>query len=157
MRISDVMTKKVYTINHNSTLKECMKSLEKSRINGLVVKKGNKVVGVITKTDIFKAILPRYPENIEEEKNMSDIEYMGERVSRLFEMKVKDMMGSPPITVSSDVPIIRAGSIMLLRRVKQIPVIDEGKLVGIVTLTDIISKALKKLKSRKRTLSQKKI
>jgi len=88
---------------------------------------------------------------------MSDIEYMGERVSRLFEMKVKDMMGSPPITVSSDVPIIRAGSIMLLRRVKQIPVIDEGKLVGIVTLTDIISKALKKLKSRKRTLSQKKI
>jgi len=156
MKIGEIMTKKVYTTGPNSSLKECAKILERTRVNGLVVTEEKKVVGVITKTDIFKAILPRYPENIEEERYMSDLEQIKERVSKLFEMKVKDIMGSPPITVSSDVPIIRAGSIMLLRRVKQIPVVDEGKLVGIITFTDIISKTLRRLQSRKGTASRKK-
>jgi CBS domain-containing protein len=149
MKIGEIMTKKVYTIGPDSSLKECTKILERTRVNGLVILERKKVVGVITKTDIFKAILPRYPENIEEERYMSDLEYIEERVSKFFEMKVKDIMGSPPITLSSDVPIIRAGSIMLLRRVKQIPVVDKGRLVGIITLTDIISKALRRIKSRK--------
>jgi len=147
MEISEIMTRKVHTIGPESTLKECAKFLEKTRVNGLVVMEGDKVVGVITKTDIFKVILPRYPENIEEERHMSDIEYFKERVSKLFEMKVKDIMGSPPITVSGSVPIIRAGSMMLLRWIKQIPVVDKGKLVGIVTLTDIISNISKSIKS----------
>lgn len=139
MEVGKIMTKKVSTIEPNCTLKECARILQRTGINGLIVTEGDKVVGVITKTDLFKAILPRYPENIEEEKYMSDVEYIKERVSKLFEMKVKDIMGSPPIKISSSVPIIRAGSIMLLRRVKQLPVVDKGKLVGIITLTDIIS------------------
>jgi len=154
MKVGDIMTKRVHTTAPNISLRECARVLERTRVNGLVVTEGKKVVGVITKTDIFKAILPRYPENIEEERSMSDVEYIKERVSKLFEMKAKDIMGSPPITVSGDVPVIRAGSIMLLRRVKQIPVVEKGKLVGIVTLTDIISKALKKIKSRKGATSQ---
>ena len=138
MKVGKIMTKKVHTIGPGSSLKECAQILKKKGLNGLVVTEGDKVLGVITKTDLFKVILPRYPENLEEEKYMSEVEYIGERVDKLFEMKVKDIMGSPPIKIDSNVPIIRAGSIMLLRRVKQIPVVDNGKLSGIVTLTDII-------------------
>jgi CBS domain-containing protein len=61
-------------------------------------------------------------------------------------MEVKDIMGAPPITVNSDMPIVKAGSTMILRRVKQVPVVDKGKLVGIITLTDIINNLLKKIK-----------
>ncbi len=147
MKIGKIMTRRVRTIKADDSLEECAKILETTRVNGLVVTEEETVVGVITKTDIFKAILPRYPENVEEEHHMSDLEQIKERVSKLYEMKVRDIMGSPPITVGSDVPIIRAGSIMLLRRVKQIPVLDDDKLVGIVTLTDIISKTLRKLRS----------
>jgi CBS domain-containing protein len=156
MKIGEIMTKKVFTIKANSSLKECAKILEKTGVNGLVVTEERAVVGIITKTDIFKAILPRYPENLEEEHYMSELEYFEERISKLYEMKVKDLMGSPPITLSSDVPSIRAGSIMLLRRVKQIPVVDKEKLIGIVTLTDIISKALSRLRSRNSATSRKK-
>ena len=156
MKIGKIMSRRVHTIRPDNSLEECAKILERTRVNGLVVTEGKKVVGVITKTDIFKAILPRYPENVEEERHMSDLEQIKERVSKLFEMNVKDIMGSPPITVSSDVPIIRAGSIMLLRRVKQIPVVDGEKLVGIITFTDIIRKTLRRLKVRKKTTSQKK-
>lgn len=144
MKVNDIMTRKVYTISPDSTLKECAEAIDKYKVNGLVVVEKDKVCGVITKADIFKAILPRYPDIIEEEKYISDLEYIEERVNKLLEMKVKDIMGSPPITVNSNMPVVKAGSTMILRRVKQVPVVDDGKLMGIVTLTDIIKNLLKK-------------
>ena len=146
MKVSEIMTKKVYTISPDSTLKECAEALNRYNINGLVVVEKEKVVGVITRSDIFKAILPRYPDIIEEERYVSDLEYVEERANKLFEMEVKDIMGAPPITVNSDMPIVKAGSTMILRRVKQVPVVDKGKLVGVITLTDIINNLLKKIK-----------
>jgi len=146
MKVSEIMTKKVYTISPDSTLKECAEALNKNNINGLVVVEKEKVVGVITRSDIFKAILPRYPDIIEEERYVSDLEYVEERANKLFEMEVKDIMGAPPITVNSDMPIVKAGSTMILRRVKQVPVVDKGKLMGVITLTDIINNFLKKIK-----------
>lgn len=146
MKVSEIMTKQVYTIGPDSSLKECAEVLKKCQSNGLVVVDGGKTVGVITKADVFKAILPRYPDIIEDERHMTDFEYIEERVHKLFELKVEEIMGSPPITVSSDMPIIRAGSLMIVRRVKQVPVVDGGKLVGIITLTDIINALLEKIK-----------
>ncbi len=146
MKISEIMTKEVHTIGPAQTLKECAEFMNKKRANGLVVVDDGKVVGVVTKADIFKAILPRYPDIIEDERHMTDLEYIEERAHKLYEMKVQEIMGTPPITVSSDMPIVKAGSQMILRRVKQVPVVDRNKLVGIITLTDIINALLKKIK-----------
>ena len=146
MKVADIMTTKVCTIEPDNTLKGCVEVLNKCQANGLVVVEKDKVVGVITKADIFRAILPRYPDIIEEERYVSDLEYVEERAQKLFEMQVKDIMGAPPITVNSNMPIVKAGSTMILRRVKQVPVVDKGKLVGIVTLTDVINNLIKKIK-----------
>jgi len=146
MKVSDIMIRKVCTIGPDNTLKECVAVLNECKVNGLVVVKKDKAVGVITKADIFKAVLPRYPDIIGEERYVSDLEYVEGRAKKLLEMKVEDLMGTPPITVSSDIPIIKAGSTMILRRVKQLPVVDKEKLVGIVTLTDIINNLMKKMK-----------
>lgn len=146
MKVGDVMVRKVYTISPSNTLRECVAVLNKCKVNGLVVMKEDKVVGVITKADIFKAVLPRYLDVIGEERYVADLEYVEERAQKLLEIKVEDLMGTPPIAVSSDIPIIKAGSTMILRRVKQLPVVDKKKLVGIVTLTDIINNLIKKMK-----------
>lgn len=146
MKVGEIMTKEVHTIGPEQTLKECAEVLKKHRVNGLVVVEGGKAVGVITKADIFKAILPRYPDIIEEERYMTDLEYIEERVHKLYEMKVKDIMGAPVIAVSSGMPVVRAGSQMILRRVKQVPVVDKDRLVGIITLTDIINSLTEKIK-----------
>jgi len=146
MKVSEIMTKQVFSIGSDSSLKECAEILKKYQSNGLVVVDRGKTVGIITKADVFKAILPRYPDIIEDERHMADFEYIEERVHKLFELKVSEIMGSPVITVSSDMPIIRAGSLMIVRRIKQVPVVDGGKLVGIVTLTDIINALLEKIK-----------
>ncbi len=146
MKIVEIMTKEVHTIGPAQTLKECAEIMNKHHANGLVVMEDGKPIGVITKADIFKAILPRYPDIIEDERHMTDLEYIEERAHKLYEVKVREIMGTPPITVSSDMPVIRAGSQMILRRVKQVPVVDKERLVGIITLTDIINHLLNKIK-----------
>jgi len=145
MKIADIMTKQVHITAPDKTLKECAKVLKQRNVNGLVVLEGTTVVGLITKTDLFKAILPSYSDIMEDEFHIASFEYIEERAHKLYDRKVSDLMGSPPITISSDMPIIKAGSLMILRRVKQLPVVDGGVLKGIVTLTDIINHIADKL------------
>jgi acetoin utilization protein AcuB len=76
---------------------------------------------------------------------MSDPEYIEEHVYKYFEIKVKEIMATPAISATGDMSIIRAGSMMTLRKVKQLPVMDGGRLTGIVTLTDILGGLLKKV------------
>ncbi|MEK6698343.1 MAG: CBS domain-containing protein [Nitrospirota bacterium] len=146
MKIADIMTKQVHTIAPDKTLKECAQVLKQRNVNGLVVLEGAKVVGVITKTDLFKAILPSYADIMEDEHHIASFEYIEERAHKLYDKKVRDLMGAPPITIDGDMPVIKAGSLMILRRVKQLPVVDDGALKGIVTLTDIINYISDKLK-----------
>jgi CBS domain-containing protein len=146
MKTAEIMTKQVHTIGPDQTLKECAEILKKHQVNGLVVLKEGTVVGVITKTDIFKAILPSYADILEDEQHIASFEYIEDRAHKLYDLKVRALMGTPPITVTSDMPIVKAGSLMILRRVKQLPVVDNSnKLLGIVTLTDIINYLSKKI------------
>jgi CBS domain-containing protein len=146
MKTADIMTKQAHTIGPDQTLKECTEILKKRHVNGLVVVEGETVAGVITKTDIFKAILPSYSDIMEDEHHMASFEYIEERAHRLYDLKVRSLMGTPPITITSDTPIVKAGSLMILRRVKQLPIVDTGRLSGIVTLTDIINYVTEKIK-----------
>jgi CBS domain-containing protein len=146
MKTADIMTKQVHTVGQDQTLKECAELLKKHRVNGLVVTEKGLVKGVITKADIFRAILPSYSDIMEDENNIASFEYVEDRAHKLYDLKVSALMGTPPITITGDTPIIKAGSLMIMRRVKQVPVVDNGRLNGIVTLTDIINSITERIK-----------
>jgi len=101
-------------------------------------------VGVVTKADIFRAILPTQADICEDELLMKDSEYVEERIFKCLGTRVDKIMGTPPVTIAGNLPIIKAGSIIVLHGIKQIPVVDDGALVGIVTLSDILSAFRKK-------------
>jgi CBS domain-containing protein len=144
MKISEIMSRNVYTTTPEATLKESLDLLVKERLNGLVVVEGGEVVGVVTKADIFRAVLPTQADISEDELLMKDLEYVEERIFNCLGARVGKIMGTPAVTITSDLPIIKAGSIMVLRGIKQVPVVDQGALVGIVTLSDILSAFRKK-------------
>ena len=146
MKISEIMTKDVYTIRPDATLKQCAEAMKRHDVNNLVVMDGQTVAGVITKTDIFKSILPSYADIIEDERHLESFEYIEGRVHKLYDLTVRDLMSAPAITISGDMPIVRAGSLMILRRIKQLPVADNGRLMGIITFTNIINHFLEKVK-----------
>jgi len=172
MKTAEIMTKQVHTIGPEQTLKDCAQILKEHHVNGLVVLNVEAIVGVITKADIFKAILlnglvlldggtvagviptaeiskamlPGYSDIIDGERHMASFERIEERAHQLDDLKVRILMSTPPITITSDTPIVKAGSLMILKGIKQLPVVDNGRLSGIVTLTDIINYMMEKIK-----------
>jgi CBS domain-containing protein len=171
MKAADIMTRQVYTIGPEQTLKDCAQILRECHVNGLVVLNGEEIVGIITKADIFKvillnglvvldggtvagviptaeiskAMLPGYFDNMDGKRHMATFDCIEERAHQLDDLKVRAIMATPPITVSNDTPIVKAGSLMILKGIKQLPVVDNGKLSGIVTLTDIINCIMEKI------------
>ena len=90
------MTKQVHTVGPDQTLKECAEILKKYHVNGLVVVEGGTVKGVITKADLFKAILPSYSDIMEDEHHIASFEYIEERAHKLYDLTVRTIMGTPP-------------------------------------------------------------
>ena len=60
MMVKEIMKSPVVTINEDATIKDCGELLEKHHINGMPVVDDGRVIGVITRADIFKSILPRH-------------------------------------------------------------------------------------------------
>ena len=137
MKLKEIMKHPVITVKSEATLKECGDLLQEHNINGAPVVDNDHVVGVITRADIFRSILPRYPEIYKDEQQLMDLEYIEARIDKVIKMKVSEVMVSPAMTLDQETTILKAGSILTLRRIKQMPVMEEDKLVGIITLKDI--------------------
>jgi CBS domain-containing protein len=126
-----VMSKEVITIDENASVKEAVDTMNQSDISCLVATKKGKAVGIITERDILKRI-------VAEGKNAK-------------KTRVKDIMSTPLITISPDMDVEEAAHLMFEKKIKKLAVIDQNRLLGIVSLTDIartqpsITKALQKL------------
>ena len=150
MKVKEIMKTEVLTVKRHQTLKECGEFLEKHDINGAPVMDGSRMVGVVTRTDVFRSILPSLPEVMcEDERYFRDPECIEERIERAEQMPVSEIMSTPVICVEDEMAIIKAGSKMILRRVKQLPVMQGERLVGIVTLTDICRTLMARTSSRR--------
>lgn len=137
MKLKEIMKQPVITVESEATLKECGDLLQVHNINGAPVTEHDEVVGVITRADIFRSVLPRYPEIYKDERHLTDLGYLEGRINKVTQMKVREIMASPAMTLDQETSVLKAGSMLTLRRIKQMPVMEEGKLVGIITLKDI--------------------
>jgi len=115
MKVKEIMKSPVITVNKDATVKECGDLLEKHDINGAPVVDDDHVVGLITKADIFRSILPRYPEIFKDERHLIDFDYIEERIKKVTQIEISALMGSPAMTLDQETPVVKAGSIMVLR------------------------------------------
>ncbi|MBS3073155.1 CBS domain-containing protein [Candidatus Pacearchaeota archaeon] len=114
MKVSQIM-KKAYVIDSSITIKEAAKIMSHKKIGGLLVIKNNKIVGIVTERDIIS--------------NMAK-----------SNSQVSDIMNKGIISVSSDTEIDDVAKLMCENKIKRIPIIDNGKLLGLVRITDILGK-----------------
>jgi len=120
MFVKEIMTANVKTIRPEDTVKKLAEEMVKNKIGSLVVVEGSgEVVGIATERDIIEDIilLGKSPE----------------------EIRVKDVMTKNLITVNPNTTLEEAADIMVNHKIKKLPVIDRGRLVGIVTATDLIA------------------
>ena len=111
-KISSVMEKAI-VIEEDLTLEQAAKIMGAKNITSLIVTKGDKISGIISHKDILK-----------------NISNLGKKVSNFMSRKVW--------TISDDKTSDDALNIMLDKKIKSLPVVKNGKLIGIVRLGDII-------------------
>jgi CBS domain-containing protein len=115
--VKELMSRKVNTIEENKSVFEASKIMAKSRRGYVIVVKKNKPIGILTDSDILEKVISK-----------------GKDAKKL---KVKEIMSSPIITISPDADVSEASRIMRKNVIKRIPVVKKGKLMGIITDSDI--------------------
>ncbi len=118
--VRDVMSKDLKIVRLDTTIKEVVATMNKFNIGSVIVVQGERPVGIITMRDILRRLVEPClaPETL----------------------TAKHVMTSPLLSINETASIEEAAKLMAKRRVKRLPVINDQKLMGIITFTDITSK-----------------
>ncbi|MHC4461366.1 MAG: CBS domain-containing protein [Planctomycetota bacterium] len=117
-QVRDMMSKDVVTISPDETVVSATKMMSENNISCIIVVDNGSVIGILTETDVLKRA-------VAQEKNFDKI-------------MVGKIMSSPVKSISSHLSVLEASRIVEDKRLKQLPVLEENRLVGIVTQTDLI-------------------
>lgn len=144
MRLRDVMTRSVHTLQPTQSVEEAIRFFIKHGVKGAPVVEEGKVVGLVSEKDIFRALYPSISEYYNNpELWMEEAELEGNAKSVAIK-QVKDIMCKEIISAPPDTPVMQAGAMMLAHRVHRIVVIESEKLIGIATRTDVFQNVFKR-------------
>lgn len=149
MLVIDVMTTKIKTVRPESTMRDAATLLGFYHISGLpVVSESGAVVGVISEKDVLRAMYPK----IDRASQLSDLVRFGDFDSEfhnVMDARVSEFMTKNVSVVGPDDHILQAAAIMIARKIRRIPVVENKSLVGILSIGDVHKAVLKETFDRK--------
>lgn len=135
----------VITVSPEATYEEAAALLHQNRLSGMpVVDRNGKIVGVISEKDLFRALFPLYEDFLGNPEAYADQERQEEEIESIRRQPVEKFMTRNVVTIDADARILHAGGLMLAHNIHRLPVMDRGKLVGIIAREDIYGTILKK-------------
>jgi CBS domain-containing protein len=145
MKVGDMMTKGVIYATPETKIDKVAELLTENKIHGMPVVENEKVVGIIVEDDFFtkgslSIHLPSYIDFLKKAKVDETLEGSQKKdVTNLFEIKASDIMTKDCMTVLPEMRIAEVVYVFKKTGHKTFPVVDsEGKLVGIITMADIL-------------------
>ena len=119
LKIENVMVVDVVTVDAEATVRGAVDLMNKNEIGCLVVvNEEEKPVGIITERDLLKRVLAKRKDPVRS--------------------KVKDIMSKPLVTGTPHMDIEAAVRLMFKHKIKKLPVVENGQLIGLVSLTDLV-------------------
>ena len=134
LRVRDVMTAEATTLQRNDKLTLADDVMRLGRIRHLpVLDENGQLAGILTQRDLFRGALAKA------------LGY-GERAQRqlMDTLVVKEVMTSEVITTTPDTPLAEAAQVLIERKIGCLPVVEAGRLVGIITEADFVALAARK-------------
>jgi CBS domain-containing protein len=116
--IRDIMSKDVQVVRPDTTAQEVVATMSKFDISSIVVVQADRPVGIITLRDVLEKIA---------------VQCLAPR-----DVTARQIMTSPLVTIDENATVEEAANLMVQKKVKTLPVMDDDKLVGILTYTDIV-------------------
>ncbi len=116
--VRGVMSRPVTTVSKDHSVQKTVKTMSKKSIGCVVVMGEGKPVGMATERDILQRV-------VAEMRNPSEV-------------KMKEIMSKPLITINANMPIVEAIRVMQKNNIRHLPIMEEGELIGIVTQRDLL-------------------
>jgi CBS domain-containing protein len=140
MRAKDVMSSPVVTAGPQTTVPEIAKLLIERRISALpVVDQGERVIGIVSEGDLMRRV-----ENTDERHRswwlrlFSDPATDAADFVKTHGRRAADVMTRDVVTVGEDTPLHEIAALLEERRIKRVPVVREGRVVGIVSRANLL-------------------
>lgn len=119
IKVGDLMTRNFIHIKEDTSLKECAKIMIKKRIGSLIVKENDKLKGILTEKDVVWTVAKKSKEAFKD-------------------IKAKDIMKRKVVTIRPEADIIEAMRRFKKKKIRRLPVVERGKLIGMLTTKDIL-------------------
>ena len=120
--VQDIMTKAIISVNTETTVFQVAKMMEQGGIGAVLVKKDGHLSGIITDRDYATKIMAN---------NVSS------------DTSVEKIMSSPLITINHNESISAAAERMTNKKIRKLAVTDNGKIIGLITSTDLVTQLTK--------------
>jgi CBS domain-containing protein len=127
MKVRDIMVTELVTLHVDEELSLASDIMNLARIRHLPIVEGERLVGIVSQRDLFRASLA----------SVMGYDYAETR-DHLKAVSIREAMVKEVITVEPDEDIQKAGRFMLEKKIGCLPVVQDNRLVGMVTETDIL-------------------
>jgi CBS domain-containing protein len=143
MKAKDIMSTQVITIGKDTTIEEIAHLLADNNISGVpVVEENGKVIGMVTQKDLlYKDVEPRFPAMVEILGGiifLNGVRHYNEELRKMVATKAEDIMTRHVHMVRPDEKVERIAQLMVEEDINRVPVVEEGKLAGIISRADVI-------------------
>lgn len=140
MLVREVMTTPVLSVPENASVVDALQLMLEQKISGLpVVAEGNRVVGIVTEGDFLRRLElgteAKHSRWVELFKSVGSL--AGEYI-QASSRRVADIMSRKLVTIGADAPLDDLVALMIDRKIKRVPVVEGGKMVGIVSRADLL-------------------
>jgi len=117
LKVQEIMIKDVITLGTKATVSEAVRMMNEHNIGCVVIIQNGEAIGIITERDMLKRVLieAREPETT----------------------KVSQIMTTPLVVGNPEMDIQEAVRLMAAEKIRKLPITEDGKLVGMITLTDL--------------------
>ncbi len=125
--ISSIMTKEVVTLNLNDSLYSAEKRMKVNHIRHMPVVDGDELIGLVSLADLQRvSFIDAYSKEGTEDTPVYNM------------LSIRDLMIKNPLTASPKTTILEVSKLLASKEFHSLPVVDDGKLVGIITTTDLL-------------------
>ncbi len=145
MKVREVMIAPVVTVSPKTSYEETAALLHKHKISGMpVVDDAGNLIGIVSEKDLFRAMFPSYENYAREPYVYHDPELQEDEIEEIRAQPIEKYMNRRVVTIDADACILSAGGLMLGRGLHRLPVVENKKLIGIITRRDIYGTIFKK-------------
>jgi CBS domain-containing protein len=125
--IASIMTKELITLSLNDSLYSAEKRMKVNHIRHMPVVDGDELIGLVSLSDLQRvSFIDAYSKEGTEDTPVYNM------------LSIRDLMIKNPLTASPKTTILEVSKLLASKEFHSLPVVDEGKLVGIITTTDLL-------------------